>query len=133
MHHAVKGQDEAALGVLLSGGAVAAIPPALQVVKAVVRVVQHRRLVRRLFPKHRTAHVMPAPLIPHKRIVTTLNLHAVQRPATLQAALSEPSSMAPQVTYSMHASTPSCYMTAGSALYFCIRCRREKSHLGALL
>jgi hypothetical protein len=41
----VKGQYEAALGVLLGGRAVAAVSPALQVRKAVVGVVQHGRLV----------------------------------------------------------------------------------------
>ena len=44
-HHAVKGQDEAALGILICRRAVAPIPPALQVLELVVAVVQHRRLL----------------------------------------------------------------------------------------
>ena len=51
-HHAVKGEDEAALGVLLRGRAVAPVPPALQVIKPVVREVQHRRLIRCLLPAY---------------------------------------------------------------------------------
>ena len=49
-HHPVKRKDEAALGILLSGCAVAAVSPALQVIKSIVCKVQHRSLIRCLLP-----------------------------------------------------------------------------------
>ena len=44
-HHPVKRKDEAALGILLSGCAVAAVSPALQVIESIVCKVQHRSLI----------------------------------------------------------------------------------------
>ena len=49
-YHAVKGQDEAALGILLCGRAVTPVPPALQILKAIVGIMEHCCLVRCLFP-----------------------------------------------------------------------------------
>lgn len=49
-HHAVEGQDEAALGVVFCWRAVAAIAAALQVIKLVVREVQHCHLIARFLP-----------------------------------------------------------------------------------
>ena len=47
-YRSVKRQDEAALGVIFCGGAVTAVSPALQILKAVVGVVQHGCLLARL-------------------------------------------------------------------------------------
>ena len=44
-HRSIKGQDEAALGIILCGGTVTPVPPALQVLKAVVGVVEHSCLL----------------------------------------------------------------------------------------
>ncbi len=40
-HRSVKGQNEASLGVILCGSTVTPVSPALQVLKAVVGVMQH--------------------------------------------------------------------------------------------
>ena len=50
IYHAVKGQNEASLGILLCWCAVTSIPPGLQVAEAVVGVVQHRTLIMCLLP-----------------------------------------------------------------------------------
>ncbi len=44
-HRSIKGQNEAPLGVILCGSAVAPVSPAFQVLKAVVGVVQHGSLL----------------------------------------------------------------------------------------
>ena len=44
-YHAVKGQDEASLGIVLCGRAVTSVTPALQVLEAVVGEMEHCRLV----------------------------------------------------------------------------------------
>ena len=49
-HHAVKGQDEAALGIVLCGSAVTAVASAFQIIEFVVGVVQHRHLITCLLP-----------------------------------------------------------------------------------
>ncbi len=47
-HRSVKGQNEAPLGIIFCGSAVTPVPSALQVLKAVVGVVQHGCLLTRL-------------------------------------------------------------------------------------
>ncbi len=47
-HRSVKGQNEASLGVVLCGSAVTPVSPALQVLKAIVGVMQHGCLLTRL-------------------------------------------------------------------------------------
>ena len=56
-YRSVKGQDEAALGIILCGGAVAPVPPALQVLKAVVGVMQHSSLLTCLLSANAVAKV----------------------------------------------------------------------------
>lgn len=56
-HHAIEGQDEAPLGIVLGGRTVATVPPALQVLEAIVREVQHRPLVRCDLPAAAAGHV----------------------------------------------------------------------------
>lgn len=55
-HRSIEWQDEAALGIILCGSTVAPVPPALQVLKAVVGVVQHCCLLTCLLSVNTSDH-----------------------------------------------------------------------------